>query len=282
MSIQLHKIHKNAGLRRALLPVLKAICPGDIRCRHHYTGQRYKLNSWRHKGYWYHGKRREPETMEFFKLAIKPGDTVIELGGHIGYISMYLAHLVGENGFVYVFEPGANNKPYIEANLANLKNVELLDFAVSDTDGVASFFEEELTGQNNSLNSDYEVFSKNLEDSFSDQNYSVREVQTVRLDSFVEEREISPHLIKIDVEGAELQVLHGARQTLATHLPAVLFEATKDRAESHEFLNELGYVLHNEYGLPADPERGTSNITALHPDRHADLIERVAKPVNRE
>lgn len=39
----------------------------------------------------------------------RPGDTVVELGGHIGYLSVHLAKIVGDDGTVIVFEPGPNN-----------------------------------------------------------------------------------------------------------------------------------------------------------------------------
>lgn len=271
------KIHKLPGLRRIVLPVVKFLSPGNVRFRHHFTKQRYRLHFWRHKGYWYHGKRREAETMEFFRRALKPGDTAIEVGGHIGYISMWLAHLIGENGRLVVFEPGSNNLEYIRENVGGLENVELIEKAVSNEDGVARFFEETLTGQNNSLVEDYDLFEKNREAANSDQEYAVREVATVRLDGFVAENGLKPDVLKIDVEGAEMQVLEGARETLTEHQPAVVIEVTNRRDEVCGFLTDLGYALYDEYGFEADPSNKLYNVFALRPDKHAQLIEHVAR-----
>jgi FkbM family methyltransferase len=49
---------------------------------------------------------------------IRSGETIVEIGGHIGYLSIYLSDLVGPQGRVYVFEPGPNNIPYIRKNIA--------------------------------------------------------------------------------------------------------------------------------------------------------------------
>jgi FkbM family methyltransferase len=272
-----HKIHKHPALRRFVLPVVKFFSPGNVSFRHHHTKQRYRLHFWRHKGYWYHGKRRESETMEFFQQALKPGDTAIEVGGHIGYISMWLAHLVGENGRLVVFEPGSNNLDYIRANVGEMANVDLIEKAVSNEDGVARFFEEELTGQNNSLVEDYDVFEQNRDAANSDQTYNVCEVETVRLDGFVAERGLKPSLFKIDVEGAELQVLEGARETLAANHPAVVIEVTNQRQDVCKFLTDLGYQLYDAYGRKVDPERRGFNVFALQPDKHADLIAHISK-----
>ncbi len=106
------KIYKNKIFRKGILPLLKFFNPGRVSIRHHYTGKKFSLDAFHHKGYWYHGKKREQATMELFGKLIKPNYTVIEIGGHIGYITNYFSHLV-PNGQVYVFEPGINNLPYL-------------------------------------------------------------------------------------------------------------------------------------------------------------------------
>src|SRR5687768_9187669 len=150
-------IHQHKVLRRIIIPLLKKLNPGKISIRHHYTKGRIVLDAFNHKGYWYHGRNREVDTMELFRKLIQPGFTVIEVGGHIGYITNYFSHLVGPLGKVYVFEPGENNLPYIKENIQKLTNVVLVQKAVSDTNGIARFYVEDLSGQNNSLLSDYGV-----------------------------------------------------------------------------------------------------------------------------
>jgi FkbM family methyltransferase len=63
--------------------------------------------------------------MALFARLVRPQDTVIDVGGHIGYLSQYFAQLVGRRGQVIVFEPGPNNLPYTRANLRAKPNVRL-------------------------------------------------------------------------------------------------------------------------------------------------------------
>jgi hypothetical protein len=75
-------------------------------------------------------------------------------------------------------------------------------------------------------------------------------VPSVTLDAFCRERRIAPDVIKIDVEGAELRVLRGARAILTTHRPRVLCEVHPRQmencgsslAEFNAYLDSVGYV----------------------------------------
>ena len=51
------------GVRKVVIGTLRRFNPGDISIRHHYTGEKLTLHSFKHKGYWYYGKRRESESM---------------------------------------------------------------------------------------------------------------------------------------------------------------------------------------------------------------------------
>ena len=90
------KLYNSSRLRRLLLPLFARINPGDITIRHHFTQQPFRLHSFKHKGYWFHGAKREQSTMALFAKLINPGDVVVEVGGHIGYIAVYFSHLVGD------------------------------------------------------------------------------------------------------------------------------------------------------------------------------------------
>jgi len=153
-------IHNNKLIRPIFMKALK-ILDFDISIKHHWTSLAFKLNLFKHKGYWYHGKKRENSTMRLFGSLIDIGDTVVEVGGHIGYISLYFSKLVGHKGGVIVFEPGNNNIPYISKNIENIENIRLIKKAVGDFSGEIDFFEENLTGQNNSIVENFEGFIEN-------------------------------------------------------------------------------------------------------------------------
>lgn len=262
-------------LRRVALPIFERCNPGDVRIRHHYTQQRFKLHSYRHKGYWFHGVRREQQTMQFFAQVLRPGDTVVEVGGHIGYLSLWFAELVGSAGKVVVFEPGQNNLPYLRENVAAAGNVEIVEAAVSDRNGAATFYVEGLTGQNNSLLGDYSRFAENRQRAFSSEAYREQQVQTLRLDDFVQRRDLDVDLIKIDIEGAEYLALSGAKKLLAEQQPMLMVEVTKRQDEAFELLTNLGYQLLTPSGESiADTRDSDGNVCAIHLDRHTERLEK--------
>jgi FkbM family methyltransferase len=250
-------------LRRAALAVFARVNPGDITIRHHYTGSPMRLHSFRHKGYWFHGARREAAEMRAFSRLLRPGDCVLEVGGHIGYLSVYLASLVGPRGDVHVFEPGTNNLPYLHANADTWANIHVVEEAVADRPGVLALYEEDLSGQNNSLLPDYGVLASN-------ERYAVRarvmprNVVVTTLDSYVERTGVIPNFIKIDIEGYEWEALTGARELLHRYRPALMVEVQRHREGIERLLYDAGYQVYaaDARVLTRIPE-ATTNVFCL-------------------
>ncbi|MFT3912051.1 MAG: FkbM family methyltransferase [Ferruginibacter sp.] len=244
------KLYRNKKLRKIILPLLKKLNLGNIYIKHHYTGSKFKIDAFIHKGYWYHGKNREKVQMDIFKTIIKEGDTVIELGAHIGYISLYFSKLAGTAGKLYVFEPGANNLPYTRANINNskIKNIELIEKAVSDENGTATFYLENITGQSNSLVKDYRVTKKIQSKTFTELQKNAVEVETIRLDDFVKQRNIKKvDFVKIDIEGAEYMAIKGMQNILDELKPTMMIEVTENHEALFNLLKGKGYVIVDEF-----------------------------------
>lgn len=160
----------------------------------------------------YYEAKYEPETFTFFRENVKKGDTVLDIGGHIGLFAVVTGRLVGSEGKVYSFEPtpftrGVLNE-VVELNRLS-EIVEVRPEAVSSKSGTTVFFD---TG-----------------DSISNANSLVRTerskvevpITLTSVDEFVKEKSIKVNCLKIDVEGVELDVLRGARATFLEHRPAV-------------------------------------------------------------
>lgn len=262
-------------LRRIFIPLLKKLNPGKISIKHHYTGNKFVLDAFVHKGYWYYGKKREVETMERFRDFITPGSTIVEVGGHIGYISVFFSYLAGDKGRVIVFEPGNNNLPYIKENVSKLKNVMLIEKAVSDSNGTAKFYTENLSGQNNSLKPGY---GKSVEKmSYVKKEETVIEVETITLDTYFANTNIKPDFIKIDIEGAEDMAINGMKGTMSTAMPMLMIEITKNRQEVFALLKRSGYALFSPTSnTPIDEVEHYGNTFCLHTVRHKDLIAKLA------
>jgi tRNA A58 N-methylase Trm61 len=106
--------------------------PGNISIRHHYTGDPVRLHSFHHMDYWLRGRRRGQAEMATFADLIRPGDQVVEIGGRIGYLTLFFAWLVGRNGLVHVFEADPENLRYLRANVYFHKQVTVIE-TVDDT-----------------------------------------------------------------------------------------------------------------------------------------------------
>lgn len=251
------------GLRKIAIGALRRFNLGDISIRHHYTAERITLHSFKHKGYWYYGKRREAKSMALFAQLVSPQDTVIDVGGHIGYLSLYFAYLVGERGQVIVFEPGPNNLPYIRANLRAKPNVRLIEAAVADFCGKGSFYIEDYTGQNNSLLSHYSRFDDVLTNAGlrGQMTKSVVEIDCTTLDEFATTLTVPPpSFIKIDAEGAEFAVLGGMRQMLRAENVALMVEVTEQASAVYQLLTSAGYKAYSERRTPIrSPEELRAN-----------------------
>jgi FkbM family methyltransferase len=135
-----------------------------------------------------------------------PARDMLDIGSHIGYYAVYLAPLVRR---AYAFEPCPDNLPYLRKNATLASNIEVVEMAVSSSDGEANFF----PGQGSAVGSLEDVGGK-----------AVR-VAVTSIDSFIKSRsEINPGLIKTDIEGHDFKALEGMRDTVKKFQPLILTE----------------------------------------------------------
>lgn len=263
-----------APLRRVLFPLFARFNPGDISIRHHYTGDRVRLHSFRHRGYWWFGREREEDTMRAFGALARPGGTVFEVGAHIGYVTLYFAQLVGPGGRVHAFEPGENNLPYTRRNLSQRSQITLVEKAVGDHDGKVTLYLEDLSGQNNSLVQNY-VGLQLSEGAAVKAHVRRAEVELLSLDSYVTQTGARPDFVKIDVEGSEHGVLLGAKGLLEEHRPAIMVETSGESADRVlALLRGFGYAFYRPDGTPVRARAElVVNTFCLHPERHARALD---------
>lgn len=73
------RLHQIRFLRRLILPIIQKINLPDITIRHHWADEKVTLHPFKHKGYWYYGKKREIESMLLFRDLLRNGDSVIKI-----------------------------------------------------------------------------------------------------------------------------------------------------------------------------------------------------------
>jgi len=158
-----------------------------------------------------------------YRRLIGPGDTVIDIGAHLGRHTSVFAEIVGPTGTVWAFEPLAQQFSILKAlNLGS--HVKLLNVAVSDQAGRSSFVHARGTPSESGLRQ--RIY--NVPDVADPETI---QVDVVRLDDFLG-RISSLHFVKIDVEGGEIGCLRGAVNLLRRLRPFVAVEYRACRTPS--------------------------------------------------
>ena len=155
----------------------------------------------------------EPEVTEFITARIGPGMTAIDVGADTGYYTLLFAKRVGKLGRVVAFEPIPSARGVLEDNLRlnNYTNVTISDVALFSINGTMTL----------DAPRDLSRIAPNKTHSHE----SAIEIQTRVFDECVAELQLSTiDLVKIDVEGAELNVLLGMRGSIEEYHPALLIE----------------------------------------------------------
>jgi FkbM family methyltransferase len=212
---------------------------------------------------------------------------VYDIGANIGYHSLGFSTKVKH---VYCFEPNSKNYKLLELNTKHRPNVSLCKTAVSDKAGKLHIQDFDVSKPGN--------YGEML------MSESGEECDVVRIDDL---NLPYPHLIKIDVEGHELKVFNGSKNTIRKHTPIIFYEAMHGSGfdEIYDFLHdELKYNLywigvsnynprnHNKVNYNIFGNGGVINILALpkqypvdpylekvqdRTDTHIKFIERITK-----
>ena len=219
--------------KNAIVPILQ----GDLRGRWWVAGSSVH-------GCWLGWYERDKQ-LEFVR-ALRPGAVVYDIGANVGFYTLLSSVLVGDRGRVYAFEPVPRNVRYLRRHiqLNRLQNVEVMDLAVGESAGEASF-DDTLGDSQGKLSTGGRLH-----------------VRLASLDGLMAAGDLRPpDLLKIDVEGAEAAVLKGGLGILRAHHPKV-FLATHGLSEHSEclaILRDLGYQIAAVDGGPAED---TDEVTA--------------------
>ena len=196
-----------------------------------------------HRGYWFHGRSRDLFEWEGYTKYVRLGDSVLEIGAHIGFLTRRYSTLVGPTGSVLAVEPSCENFSLLKKNTELYSNIKIVKEACGVADGTVELFLDPFGGFCNSVNrAFYEEKILGLRESLSDHSakQARRWVECRSIDSLVEEIRIQPNVIKIDVEGFELSVLRGASKTLEG-ARVVMVEISCDVLDVHALMERAGF-----------------------------------------
>jgi FkbM family methyltransferase len=144
----------------------------------------------------------ENQKINLFKRILKPNMTIIDVGAHRGYFSFISAKLIHDKGKIYAIEPDPENYSWLKKGLSvnNYKIIEPIQLAFSNKSGFLKLFKGDKSGHHSLT---------------EDMGYGSTSIKVQRLDDFINENNIEKvDLIKIDVEGADIEVIEGAEKIL--------------------------------------------------------------------
>jgi FkbM family methyltransferase len=160
--------------------------------------------------FFYRGIYSEVETL-LLAGALAEGDRFVDVGAGFGYFSVLAASLVGPEGAVVAFEPNPGQHELARYNLQGRGNARLVDAAVCASPGVQSLYCSASRMGRHSLH------SANL----PSVDYIVQ-ARSTTLDIAL--GGLAPTMLKVDVEGGELEVLRGGLETIRKAHPILLLE----------------------------------------------------------
>jgi FkbM family methyltransferase len=160
------------------------------------------------------GSLYDIQTLEIMKRVLQEGSNCVDVGCHQGSILKEMLHFAPK-GTHYAFEPLPAMNKILQEEFGSLANVHLYDCALSNTAGTTSF-------QYVVSNPAYSGMRRRKYGRPQEQIQEIT-VKTALLDCIIP-KHIPIRFIKIDVEGAELQVLEGAVETIKNSQPIIVFE----------------------------------------------------------
>ena len=197
-------------------------------------------------------KIHEPLSTKLFKDILKQGMTCLDIGSNIGYYVCLENKIVGQNGKIIAIEPSPINFKYLQKNinLQNTTNIELFNFACGNKDGTIDFLVSNRSNWSR-------VVSDDLIDAPPDAILETISLPIKKLDSFIHEQDIKKlDFVRMDVEGYELNILDGMKETLRrfkhllqieVHLFILGIESTRKLLN---IFKNLGYTI--SYYIPRE------------------------------
>lgn len=206
----------------------------------------------------YYESNYEEDNYKFLQQQVKPGMQLIDIGAHIGLFSATASQLTGPGGKIICFEPTPGTYTVLKETLRLNKcdNVIPVQAAVSDKEGEAVFYVSDTEACN----------SNSLVRNKEENEITGYPVKLVTIDNVVSAYALKPSLIKIDAEGAELDVLKGGVQTFKSIKPILILGLhpafIKQKGDSLEAI--WGLLEENKYEVKLDGKVLTKSQFCSH------------------
>jgi len=182
--------------------------------------------------------KQDIQELKLMSELIKPGDSIVDVGANIGFYAKKFSELTGSNGSVTCFEPDDYNYLRLLQTIHNLPNVKSLKAAVSSTTGQLEFYTSP------DKNVDHRAYAH-------DEFATKYTVDCISLDEYLGEN-AKVDILKVDVQGFEMQVYAGAKNILENNQtikifsefwPSGLLKAGSSKEAYFNFFTEKGFKI---------------------------------------
>lgn len=223
--------------------------------------------------------RYEKHYLNMLTKLVEPGDYVIDVGAHEGYVSLLMSSIVGNSGRIFSIEPNVENLEYLRHNIKDnsIDNIYIIDKAISDNISKSTYYYNNDKGTEGSLiqfpylgtRKSLTVDIETLDDLFCQTDYANR-----------------IKLIKMDIEGNEMKAIMGGNKLISECKPHIAFEVSLTYwayldvsiEVLFDFLRNHGYELFVVKDKRLYPyewlyER-VLNLIAIHQSKKPDLLRK--------
>jgi FkbM family methyltransferase len=197
------------------------------------------------------------------RSVLRKGDIFLDIGAHIGWYSLNARQAVGQGGMVVAFEPNPSCVSVLKQNilLNSFQTIKIEKMAVSDINGKSNFWTgDDMAGS----------LLKQSAQEFT--HYSVKKsaVKVITLDTYCREHKFKNiRLIKIDVEGAEEQVIKGSMKILKKYHPGLILEIYSNTQRSRRTrINMIRSLIKIGYKLYIFTSGGVKKVTIKELSEH--------------
>ena len=192
---------------------------------------------------WRYRLLKDIAEIKYLRENLKGGDIAVDIGAHKGGYMYWMLKSIGYEGTCYAFEP----QPILFKYLQNLKYRTLTQNLIVENKGVSSTrtgFQLYIpkTDKGSSPSATLNLPSEETED-----QYHNVQIESTTLDHYFFEENIFPQLIKIDVEGHELEVLKGGENLLTHHPPKLIVECEQRHLQGNTLQDVFDFLENKNY-----------------------------------
>ena len=203
----------------------------------------------------------EKGILTFLQSNLRKGDCFVDVGANIGLMSIFASNCVGNEGQVLAYEAHPKTAELLKENIGlnQLLNIQVCQYALGSEEGQTKIYD------NWQINRGGASLIVKTNDSIA------FDIEIHQLDNKIPTN-LQPKIIKIDVEGFELEVLKGASETIKRFQPILIVEFSEIRENVHESGAQLVEIIktfgnYRFYKLKGGKERKSKLVEILNNDQ---------------